>query len=128
MKRILFIILIIILLVLIGIRLYRDYSQYRLLKQEVERLTLQQKNLQQEKEKLEKLQQAGSKAEILEKWARTIMGMKKEGEEVVLVTPVININETTNSTSTLTATSSNSFIVKVKEIWYDFLKRIKKTN
>ena len=128
MKKFLIIVSIIIFLGLFSIRFYRDYFQYRILKQEVNRLILEQKNLQQERERLEKLQEAGSKTEILEKWARTIMGMKKEKEEVVLVTPINNINEVATTTKIISVSSTPSFIEKTKKIWYDFLRYFKEIN
>lgn len=129
MKRILFIISIIILFILLSLRFYRDYFQYRLLKIEVERLTQQYNNTKQEREKLEKLQQEGSQTDILEKWARTILGMKKQGEEIILITPINNIHEVSTTTSTLPfnySSSNFSFVAPLFKIWYNFWHRFMK--
>jgi hypothetical protein len=120
MKKIIIFIGICLFLILIGLSIKNDWFRYRLLKEEFKRLSLQNENLTEEQEKLERLKESGSRQEVLEQEVRTILGLQKAGEHVVLVLP-INDGDKNFSTTTL-ATSTNHFILLIAQInkfWYN---------
>ncbi|MGE4554599.1 MAG: hypothetical protein AB7D02_00445 [Candidatus Paceibacterota bacterium] len=115
----------IILILLSGfflIKIRDFYSSYRYLKREVLKLEKQKNYLLKEKELLEK-NLLVDKERALEREARVMMGLKKEGEEVVLVIPSFLENSQNQGPSNLIKEESSvekmSFL---RKIWYNLLK------
>ena len=90
MKKILFSLLIFTLIIILGLRIKEDWSRYRILKNEVNELITKDISLSEEEKRLERLKEEGSKLEVLEREAREMLGLKKQGENVVLVLPLNN--------------------------------------
>jgi ADP-heptose:LPS heptosyltransferase len=90
MKRLFLILLIFSLIIILGLRIKDDWSRYRILKNEVNELITKKIRLLEEEKRLERLKEEGSKAEVLEREAREMLGLKKEGENVVLILPLNN--------------------------------------
>jgi predicted transcriptional regulator len=112
-------------------RIKDDWKRYRLLNDEVKELEQRNSNIQREKEKLEKLLKEGKQEEALEYEARLMLGLKKSGEEVIMVLPTenfSNVAEQQNSTSSdsLFEKSSNQFVLKISQIWYSLISKLKK--
>ncbi len=131
MKRIFLIIVSLALIFFFSSRIREDWQRYRLLTDEVKSLEQRKSNIQEEQKRLEQLLEEGKQEEILEKEARLMLGLKKSGEEVIMVLPTedfSNVIEQQNSTSSdpLMVRSSNSFISKISQIWYNLIGRLKK--
>jgi hypothetical protein len=78
--------------------------------------------LLEEEKRLERLKEEGSKAEVLEREAREMLGLKKEGENVVLILP-LNNQVQNNETTTKGIVSSEHlkfFIAQIIKVWYNF--------
>jgi len=122
MKKILFSLLIFSLIIILGLRIKEDWSRYRILKNEVNELITKDIRLSEEEKRLERLKEEGSKVEVLEREAREMLGLKKEGENVVLVLPLNNQvqgNETTTERIVLPE-HLKIFIAQIIHIWYNF--------
>lgn len=122
MNRYLFFIILILLSGFFLIKIRDFYSSYRYLKREVLKLEKQKNYLLKEKELLEK-NLLVDKERALEREARVMMGLKKEGEEVVLVIPSFLENSQNQGPSNLIKEESSvekmSFL---RKIWYNLLK------
>ena len=118
MKQFITVTLIIILIVVFGLRVKNDWQRYRLLKQEVQQLELKNQNLSEEEQRLERLKETGSQEELLEEEARTMLGLQKVGEKVVLVLPTTE-NETTTTIATTTHHQVSHLIVRIQNFWYN---------
>ncbi|MDD3434585.1 MAG: Septum formation initiator [Parcubacteria group bacterium ADurb.Bin305] len=103
------------------VQLYKDYTNYRLLKQEVESLTKKHNQIQAEINQLKILEMEGQNEESLEKQARLMFGFKKAGEEVVMVVPPQNESQEVPVISTTYNTSSNTNH-PVKHWWSNLIK------
>ena len=101
---------------------------YRLLTDESESLEQTKNSLTKEKEKLEQLLEEGKREEALEQTARLMLGLKKEGEDVIMVLPPKDSSdfELQISTSSEFEESSNSFFSKIVQIWYNLIEKFKK--
>ena len=101
---------------------------YRLLTDESKDLEQTKSSITKEKEKLEQLLEEGKREEALEQTARSMLGLKKEGEEVVMVLPPKDSfdSELQISTSSEPEESSNSFFAKILQIWYNLIGIFKK--
>jgi len=87
MKNIFLIIIAIIIAVLFAFRLKDDWLKYKFLKEEAKSLEEKKEKLLEEETRLESLIEEISREEIFEKEARLMLGLKKEGERVVLIMP-----------------------------------------
>jgi cell division protein FtsB len=128
MKKFLLISISIILIFFLSQRIKEDWQRYQLLTEEVSGLESRKENLAREQERLEQLLEQGNQEELLEKEVRSMMGFKKEGEEVVLVVPPGSSNETLiNEAPELSATlvSQDNFLSAFSQFWYDLLKKLK---
>ncbi len=105
-------------------------QRYRLLTDESKNLEQTKSSLTKEKEKLEQLLEEGKQEEALEQTARLMLGLKKKGEEVIMVLPPKDSSNFELSISTssdsLSEKSSNSFFTKISQIWYNLIKKLKK--
>jgi len=122
MKRFFLILLIFSLVIILGLRIKEDWSRYRILKDEVNELIAKNIRLSEEEKRLERLKEEGSKAEVLEREAREMLGLKKEGENVVLILPLNNQvqkNETTTEGIVLSE-HLKIFIAQIIHLWYNF--------
>ena len=129
MKKLLLILISIVIIVVFAQRIWEDWQRYQLLAEEVGNLELKKENLLKEKSRLERLLEEGSREELLEKEARSMLGFKKEGEEVVLIIPPTNnIESATNSASSDSSVflnSQNSFLSNLSQLWYTLLEKLK---
>jgi len=132
MKKLLLILIRIVIIVVFAQRIWEDWQRYQLLAEEVGNLELKKENLLKEKSRLERLLEEGSREELLEKEARSMLGFKKEGEEVVLIIPPTNnIESATNSASSDSSVflnSQNSFLSNLSQLWYTLLEKLKIKN
>ena len=128
MKKFLLIIISFALIFLFSSRIKEDLLRYRLLTEESEDLKQTKSNLIKEKEKLEQLLEEGKREEALEQTARLMLGLKKEGEDVIMVLPPKDSSdfELQISTSSEFEESSNSFFSKIVQIWYNLIEKFKK--
>jgi|GEM_PF-1561019 len=122
--------LIIIVLLLFGglfYRLYQDYQRHQYLKQEISKLLAREKQLKEEISNLEKIKSESNLEEKLEKQVRLMLGLKKEGEEVVLVIPPKETIPETSITSTTTENTleTKSFFEALRDLWYNILRTFK---
>jgi len=103
---------------------------YRLLTDESESLEQTKSSLTKEKEKLEQLLEEGKREKALEQTARLMLGLKKEGEEVIMVLPPKDSSDSelqiSTSSNSLSEESSNSFFSKIVQIWYNLIGKFKK--
>lgn len=122
MKRFFLILLIFSLVIILGLRIKEDWSRYRILKDEANELITKNIRLLEEEKRLERLKEEGSKLEVLEREAREMLGLKKEGESVVLILPLTNQvqgNETTTQEIILPE-HLKTLIAQIIKIWYNF--------
>ena len=130
MKKFLLIIISLALIFLFSSRIKEDLLRYRLLTEESEDLKQTKSNLIKEKEKFEQLLEEGKREEALEQTARLMLGLKKEGEDVIMVLPPKDSfdSEIQISTSSESEEFSNSFFSKIVhvQIWYNLIGKFKK--
>ncbi|MDD3098389.1 MAG: septum formation initiator family protein [Candidatus Pacebacteria bacterium] len=128
MKKFLLILISIVLVLLLSQRIKDDWQRHQLLTEEVSNLELRQENLLKEQKRLEQLLEQGNQDELLEREVRSMLGFKKEGEEVILVLPPTNNKELINESPELSATlvSSNTFFSAISQFWYDLLAKFKR--
>ncbi len=122
MKRFFLILLIFGLIIILGLRIKDDWSRYRILKNEFNELITKNIRLSEEEKRLERLKEEGSKTEVLEREAREMLGLKKEGENVVLILP-LNNQVQNNETTTKEIVSSEHLkilIAQIIKVWYNF--------
>jgi cell division protein FtsB len=128
MKKFLLISISIVLVFFLSQRIKEDWQRHQLLTEEVSSLESRKENLLREQERLEQLLEQGSQEDLLEKEARSMLGFKKEGEEVVLVVPPSTNNEVSvNESSEFSATlvSQNNFLSVFSQFWYNLLEKLK---
>jgi cell division protein FtsB len=128
MKKFLLISISIILVFFLSQRIKEDWQRYQLLTEEVSGLESRKENLEREQERLEQLLEQGDQEELLEKEVRSMMGFKKEGEEVVLIVPSgtkngLLANENTELSATLV--SQDNFLSVFSQFWYNLLEKLK---
>ena len=128
MKKFLLISISIILVFFLSQRIKEDWQRYQLLTEEVSGLESRKENLEREQERLEQLLEQGDQEELLEKEVRSMMGFKKEGEEVVLIVPSgtkngLLANENTELSATLV--SQDNFLSAFSQFWYNLLEKLK---
>ena len=128
MKKFLLITVCLTLIFFFSLRIKGDLQTYQLLIDESEDLEQTKSNLIKEKEKLEQLLEKGKGEESLEQTARLMLGLKKEGEDVIMVLPPKDSSdsEIQISTSFEPEESSNSFFSKIVQIWYNLIGKFKK--
>jgi cell division protein FtsB len=130
MKKFLLITVCLFLVFFFSLRIKEDLQRYRLLTDESKNLEQTKSSLTKEKEKLEQLLEEGKQEEALEQTARLMLGLKKKGEEVIMVLPPKDSSNFELSISTssdsLSEKSSNSFFTKISQIWYNLIKKLKK--
>ena len=130
MKKFLLIIISFALIFLFSSRIKEDLLRYRLLTEESEDLKQTKSNLIKEKEKFEQLLEEGKREEALEQTARLMLGLKKEGEDVIMVLPPKDSSDSelqiSTSSNSLSEESSNSFFSKIVQIWYNLIEKFKK--
>jgi cell division protein FtsB len=130
MKKFLLITVCLFLVFFFSLRIKEDLQRYRLLTDESKNLEQTKSSLTKEKEKLEQLLEEGKQEEALEQTARLMLGLKKKGEEVIMVLPPKDSSNFELSISTssdsLFEKSSNSFFTKISQIWYNLIKKLKK--
>jgi hypothetical protein len=101
-----------------------DWQTYQSLTDEAESLEQKKGSLEQEQQRLEQVLEGGRQEEALEKEARLMLGLKKEGEEVIMVLPPEGLSNNSGvsistSSDDLTQKTVDSFLSKVFQIWYD---------
>lgn len=131
MKKFFLIIISLVLIFLFSSRIREDLQRYRLLTDEVKSLEQTKSNIQKEKEKTQQLLEKEKQEETLEQAARLMLGLKKSGEEVIMVLSTndsSNVVELQNSTSSdsLPEKPFNSFFSKISQIWYNLIGKLKK--
>lgn len=131
MKKFLLIIVIFAIAFFLLSRMKEDWQTYQSLTDEAESLGQKKENLEQEQQRLEKVLEEESQKEALEKEARLMLGLKKEGEKVIMVLPpegLSNNSEVSISPDTddLTQKTAGSFLSKVFQIWYDIKRFFEK--
>lgn len=131
MKKIFLIIISFALIFFFSVRIKEDLQRYRLLTDEAKSLEQTKSNIQKEEEKTQQLLEKEKQEEILEQQARLMLGLKKSGEEVIMILPTndsSNVVEQQNGTSSdsLVEEPSNSFISKISQIWYSLIERFKR--
>jgi len=122
MKRFFLILVIFSLVIILGLRIKEDWSRYRILRDEANELITKNIRLLEEEKRLERLKEEGSKLEVLEREAREMLGLKKEGESVVLILPLTNQvqgNETTTQEIILPE-HLKTLVAQIIKIWYNF--------
>jgi hypothetical protein len=122
MKKILFSLLIFTLIIILGLRIKEDWSRYRILKNEVNELITKNIRLSEEEKRLERLKEEGSKLEVLEREVREMLGLKKEGENVVLILPLNNQiqNQETTTQEIVSSKHLKILIAQIIKVWYNF--------
>jgi len=131
MKKFLLIIVIFAIASFLLLRIKGDWQTYQLLTDEAESLGQKKESLEQEQQRLEQVLEEGRQEEVLEKEARLMLGLKKEGEKVIMVLPaesLSNNSEVSISTSSddLVQKTAGSFLSKVFQIWYDIKRFFEK--
>ena len=130
MKKFLLITVCLALIFFFSLRIKGDLQMYRLLTDESESLEQTKSSLTKEKEKLEQLLEEGKGEEALEQTARLMLGLKKEGEDVIMVLPPKDSSDSelqiSTSSNSLSEESSNSFFSKIVQIWYNLIGKFKK--
>jgi len=131
MKKFLLIIVIFAIASFLLLRIKGDWQTYQLLTDEAESLGQKKESLEQEQQRLEQVLEKGRQEEVLEKEARLMLGLKKEGEKVIMVLPaesLSNNSEVSISTSSddLVQKTAGSFLSKVFQIWYDIKRFFEK--
>ncbi|HZI95778.1 MAG TPA: septum formation initiator family protein [Candidatus Paceibacterota bacterium] len=130
MKKFLLITVCLALIFFFSLRIKGDLQMYQLLTDESKDLEQTKSSLTKEKEKLEQLLEKGKGEEALEQTARLMLGLKKEGEDVVMVlppkdSPDFELQISTSSNS-LSQEPSNSFFSKIVQVWYNLIGKFKK--
>jgi hypothetical protein len=122
MKRFFLILLIFSLIIILGLRIKDDWSRYRILKNEVNELITKEIRLSEEEKRLERLKEEGSKTEVLEREVREMLGLKKEGENVVLILPLNNQiqNQETTTQEIVSSKHLKILIAQIIKVWYNF--------
>lgn len=130
MKKFLLITVCLALIFFFSLRIKGDLQMYQLLTDESKDLEQTKSSLTKEKEKLEQLLEKGKGEEALEQTARLMLGLKKEGEDVVMVLPPKDSFDSelqiSTSSNSLSQEPSNSFFSKIVQVWYNLIGKFKK--
>lgn len=130
MKKLLLIIISFALIFFFLSRIKEDLQRYRLLTDEVKSLEQTKSNIEKEKEKIQQLLQKGKQEEKLEQEARLMLGLKKRGEEVIMVLPPKNSSDfepqISTSSDSLPEKFFNSFFSKISQMWYNLTGKLTK--
>jgi len=130
MKKFLLITVCLALIFFFSLRIKGDLQMYQLLIDESEGLAQTNSSLIKEKEKLEQLLEEGKREEALEQTARLMLGLKKEGEDVVMVLPPKDSSDSelqiSTSSNSLSEEPSNFLFSKITQIWYNLIEKFKK--
>jgi len=130
MKKFLLITVCLALIFFFSLRIKGDLQMYRLLTDESKDLKQTKSSLTKEKEKLEQLLEEGKGEEVLEQTARLMLGLKKEGEDVIMILPPKDSSDPdlqiSTSSNSLSEESSNSLFSKITQIWYNLIGKFKK--
>lgn len=130
MKKFLLITVCLALIFFFSLRIKGDLQMYQLLIDESEGLAQTNSSLIKEKEKLEQLLEEGKREEALEQTARLMLGLKKEGEEVIMVLPPKDSSDSelqiSTSSNSLSEEPSNFLFSKITQIWYNLIEKFKK--
>jgi len=130
MKKFLLITVCLALIFFFSLRIKGDLQMYQLLIDESEGLAQTNSSLTKEKERLEQLLEEGKREEALEQTARLMLGLKKEGEEVIMVLPPKDSSgselQISTSSNSLSEESSNFLFSKITQIWYNLIEKFKK--
>jgi len=130
MKKFLLITVCLALIFFFSLRIKGDLQMYQLLIDESEGLAQTNSSLTKEKEKLEQLLEEGKREEALEQTARLMLGLKKEGEEVIMVLPPKDSSDSelqiSTSSNSLSEKPSNFLFSKITQIWYNLIEKFKK--
>jgi len=130
MKKFLLITVCLALIFFFSLRIKGDLQMYQLLIDESEGLAQTNSSLTKEKEKLEQLLEEGKREEALEQTARLMLGLKKEGEEVIMVLPPKDSSDSelqiSTSSNSLSEEPSNFLFSKITQIWYNLIEKFKK--
>jgi len=130
MKKFLLITVCLALIFFFSLRIKGDLQMYQLLINESESLAQTNSSLTKEKERLEQLLEEGKREEALEQTARLMLGLKKEGEEVIMVLPPKDSSDSelqiSTSSNSLSEESSNFLFSKITQIWYNLIEKFKK--
>jgi len=130
MKKFLLITVCLALIFFFSLRIKGDLQMYQLLIDESEGLAQTNSSLTKEKERLEQLLEEGKREEALEQTARLMLGLKKEGEEVIMVLPPKDSSDSelqiSTSSNSLSEESSNFLFSKITQIWYNLIEKFKK--
>jgi len=130
MKKFLLITVCLALVFFFSLRIKGDLQMYRLLISESKDLEQTKSSLTKEKEKLEQLLEEGKGEEAFEQTARLMLGLKKEGEDVIMVLPPKDSSDPgiqiSTSSNSLSEKSSDSFFSKIVQIWYNLIGKFKK--
>jgi len=130
MKKFLLITVCLALIFFFSLRIKGDLQMYRLLTDESKDLKQTKSSLTKEKEKLEQLLEEGKGEEVLEQTARLMLGLKKEGEDVIMILPPKDSSDPdlqiSTSSNSLSEESSNSLFSKITQIWYNLIEKFKK--
>lgn len=124
MKKFLLIIVIFAIAFFLLLRIKGDWQTYQSLTDEAESLGQKKESLEQEQQRLEQVLEEGRQEEASEKEARLMLGLKKEGEKVIMVLPPEGLSNNSGvsistSSDDLTQKTAGSFLSKVFQIWYD---------
>ena len=130
MKKLLLIIISLALIFFFSSRIREDLQRYRLLTDEVKSLEQTKSNIEKEREKTEQLLEKEKQEETLEQAARLMLGLKKSGEEVIMILPTEDSSDSelqiSTSSDPLPEKSFNSFFSKISQIWYNLIRKLKK--
>ena len=130
MKKFLLITVCLALIFFFSLRIKGDLQMYRLLTDESKDLKQTKSSLTKEKEKLEQLLEEGKGEEVLDQTARLMLGLKKEGEDVIMILPPKDSSDPdlqiSTSSNSLSEESSNFLFSKITQIWYNLIEKFKK--
>jgi len=130
MKKFLLITVCLALIFFFSLRIKGDLQMYRLLTDESKDLKQTKSSLTKEKEKLEQLLEEGKGEEVLEQTARLMLGLKKEGEDVIMILPPKDSSDPdlqiSTSSNSLSEKPSNFLFSKITQIWYNLIEKFKK--
>ena len=125
MSKYLLIIALILASVFFGFKIKENYALHQYLKAEVQELEARKQNILKEKESLEQNLKAEERDKSLEREARLMLGLKKEGEKVILVIPPEEIqgqnqNLTQNNKSSKKQTKNMTSSKHEESDWENF--------
>jgi len=131
MSKYLLIIALILASVFFGFKIKENYALHQYLKAEVQELEARKQNILKEKESLEQNLKAEERDKSLEREARLMLGLKKEGEKVILVIPPEetqgqNQNLTQNNKLNQNNQEANQSLSFFQKIWLNLLELVNK--